>query len=464
MRWPVTPPVSQKSQNKTMNQKNRIVYCHTAVAVLGFSLVFAHRAESAVGRIVTGVDAGTTPHVKAFTTRTFANVASFFAFTPSFSGGVRVATGDVNGDGAPDLIAGSGPGSAHVKVFSGRDQSELRSFLPYGAGFSGGVFVAAGDVNGDGFEDIVTGTDSGSAAHVKVFDGRTGSEVRSFFAYPAGFTGGVRVATGDVNGDGRADIITGTGPGGAPHVKVFDGVSLNVTNSFFPFDATFAGGAYVAAGDVNGDGVADIVTGAGPGGGPHVKVFNGSTSAEIHSFFAYSLGFSGGVRVAAGDVNGDGRAEIVTGPGGGALAHVRVLGGAGLDEITNFFAYPEPITNGVFVSAASFTAPRDFVQGSPAANLINWSDVKPHAGLPADPVEAARWFREAARAGKSLAGLKLAKMYRDGRGVAHDPVQALALFISVASREEEARTEEQRLRAELSSAQAAEAEARSRLP
>ena len=145
----------------------------------------------------------------------------FFAYPVAFKGGVRVAAGDVNGDGGPDIITGTGPGAAHVKAYAGSGLTEVHSFLPYGANFSGGVFVAAGDVNGDGAADIVTGADAGAGPHVKVFDGRTGAEFRSFFAYPVSFTGGVRVAAGDVNGDGVADIITGTGPGGGPHVKVF---------------------------------------------------------------------------------------------------------------------------------------------------------------------------------------------------------------------------------------------------
>src|SRR5262245_59019218 len=172
---------------------------------------------AAPARIATGTDESAGGAlVRAYTGRTQSNVASFFAYTPSFAGGVRVAVGDVNGDGAPDIITGGGPGAAHVKVFSGRDQSEMRSFLPYGA-FSGGVFVAAGDVNGDGYDDIITGTDAGTRPHVKVFDGRTGAELQSFFAYGAGFNGGVRVASGDVDGDGRADIITGSGFGATPH-------------------------------------------------------------------------------------------------------------------------------------------------------------------------------------------------------------------------------------------------------
>ena len=71
----------------------------------------------------------------------------------------------------------------------------------------------------------------------------------------------------------------------------------------------------MALGDVNGDGTVDLITGAGPGGGPHVRVLSGTDLRELHSFFAYAPGFAGGVSVAAGDINGDGRTDIITGAG-----------------------------------------------------------------------------------------------------------------------------------------------------
>src|SRR5262249_59785610 len=100
-----------------------------------------------------------------------------------------------------------------------------------------------------------------------------GALVFSFFAYDVNFTGGVFVAAGDVNGDGRADIITGAGASGGPHVKVFSGADLSLLHSFMAYDPAFRGGVRVAAGDVTGDGRADIITGAGAGGGPHVHAF-----------------------------------------------------------------------------------------------------------------------------------------------------------------------------------------------
>src|SRR5207302_1596883 len=183
-----------------------------------------------------------------------------------------------------------------VKVFSGVGGSVLRSFAAYSADFTGGVFVAAGDVNGDGKADVITGAGAGGGPHVRVWSGADGTLLRQFYAYGVKFRGGVSVAAGDVNGDGKADVVTGAGPGGGPHVEVFSGATGAVLRSFFAYAPAFTGGVFVAAGDVNGDGHADVVTGAGAGGGPRVEVFDGVTGAVRSSFFAAGATFAGGVR------------------------------------------------------------------------------------------------------------------------------------------------------------------------
>jgi hypothetical protein len=260
------------------------------------------------------------------------------------------------GDGVADIITGPGPSVAggHVKVFSGVDFALLHDFDAF-PGFVGGVFVAGGDVNGDGSANIITGTDAGASGAVKVFTG-SGLLLANFFAYGVGFTGGVRVAAGDVNGDGSADIITGAGGASGGHVKVFNGLTMAEIRSFLPYGVGYTGGSYVAGGDVNGDGLADVVVGT-DSGTPHVKVFSGADNSELYSFFAYDPSFAGGVRVAAGDLNGDGRADIITGAGPGGVAQVKVFSGADGSLMGNFLAEGPGYTGGIFVAAAVVPEP-----------------------------------------------------------------------------------------------------------
>jgi subtilisin family serine protease len=207
---------------------------------------------------------------------------------------------------------------------------------------------------------IATGSGAGVAGEVKVYSQR-GKLVNTIQPYDAGFTGGVRVATGDINGDGIPDIITAAGPGGGPHLKVFDAKTGTTFGGFFSADPSFSGGLNIATGDVNGDGRADIIVGTDTGGGPRVTVFSYNLETggfdNIADFFAYSLDFNKGVRVAAGDLDGDGKADIFTAPGTGGGPHVKVFSGADLvagsylSPIRSFFAGDPSDSRGLFISA-----------------------------------------------------------------------------------------------------------------
>lgn len=343
--------------------KNGTFPIHIQVQDLGGSIVELDNTVNVtlpIDYFAVGADSGGKPEVKVYNAATGALKFDFMAYDATFTGGVRVATGDVTGDGIDDIITGAGPGGGpHVKVFDGATGAEIDSFFAYSASFTGGVYVAAGDVNDDGKSDILTGAGAGGGPHVKVFDGTNLGELASFFAYAPGFTGGVRVASGDVNADGHADIITGAGPGGGPHVEVFTqnvpipgfkgigGVTL--LQSFYAFDPHFTGGVFVAAGDVNGDGHADIITGAGAGGAPHVIVYSGVDHTMLQSFNAYDSTFTGSVRVAAADLDGDGKADILTGAGPGGGPHVRAFRGTDLKQLDSFYAFDPSFMGGVYV-------------------------------------------------------------------------------------------------------------------
>ena len=196
----------------------------------------------------------------------------------------------------------------------------------------------------------------------------------SFFAYDEGFTGGVRVALNELDGNtDTKEIITGPGAGGGPNVKVFQfnirTLTFNPTpvTSFFAFnDPTFSGGVYVAGGDVTGDGIGDLLVGAGAGGGPRVQVYAGSlngviTSSPISDFFAYSTEFLGGVVVAAGDRTGDTTLEVVTGPASNGGYNIKSFNVAGTGNnptlIENFFAFNDFTSiGGLSIATAVFDA------------------------------------------------------------------------------------------------------------
>ena len=172
-----------------------------------------------------------------------------------------------------------------------------QKYFAYDKNFRGGVNVAAGDVDGDGVDEIITGAGPGGGPHVRIFNSQ-GELKNHFFAYDKNFRGGVNVAAGDVSHSSRLkkdEIITAPGPGGGPHIRIYSS-GVDIIGEFFAYNKKFKGGVNVAAGDVDGDGVDEIITGAGPGGGPHVRIFR-SNSVLIGSFYGYESSFSGGVKV-----------------------------------------------------------------------------------------------------------------------------------------------------------------------
>ncbi len=207
----------------------------------------------------------------------------------------------------------------------------------------------------------------GQPPTVAVYEGQSDQEKFTIDAYP-NYLGSVRIALGDVNADGTPDIITAPGPGGGPHIHVFDGVTgeqlPGLVGSFMAYDLQWRGGVYVASADLDGDGFDDIITGADAGGGPDVRVFSGQDGHLMYDLYAYDPNWSGGVRVAAGDVNDDGTPEIITAPGPGGGPNVRVFdgknpianGAANMlpGAIGNYYAYDSAWTGGVNISAGEF--------------------------------------------------------------------------------------------------------------
>ena len=194
--------------------------------------------------------------------------------------------GDVNGDGVSDPIVAAGAGSIpSVKVYNGVTQQVIGEFAAYETSYTGGVFVTAADVNQDGRADVIVGTDQGGGPRVRIFNGSDGSQVLADFLAidDPDFRGGVRVASGDINGDGVDDLLVSAGFGGGPRIAAFDGAQLGkgkavkLFSDFFAYEDSLRNGAYVSLGYVDGDKNADLIFGGGPGGAPRVRVISGAT-------------------------------------------------------------------------------------------------------------------------------------------------------------------------------------------
>ncbi len=297
------------------------------------------------------------------------------------------------------LVAGPGAGPDNpptVRVFPAeQDAAPLHEFAAYGAtGY--GVNVACGNLAGDPADELLTGAGPGAiyGPHVRGFQA-DGTPLPGFNVLAYGTNKyGVNVAAGDLDGDGTDEIITGAGPGAVfgPHVRAFsyDGVATVTPLSGVNYFAygTPKWGVNVTAGDMNGNGRDEIVTGAGPGGvyGPHVRgwsVDGGAVQAMAAlSFLAYGTNHYG-VQVTCGDIDGDGMAELVTAPGPSSqfAAHVRGwnFDGTALTELSaiNFFAWPaDELRYGARVDASAD------LDGDGLADLVVAAGPDPAAGTP----------------------------------------------------------------------------------
>ncbi len=311
----------------------------------------------------TGIDAGGGPLV----TVNFADghTSSFFAYAPSFTGGVRVAMGDINGDGNVDLITAPGVGGGpNIKIFNlvSGTPIQVADFFVFEAAFFGGLYIAVGNLNNDGFGDIIVGAGPGGGPRVSAYAGSqnfsiNGSTVMTtFFAYAPQFTGGITVAAADRTGEGLDEIVTGAGFGGGPNVTVFQlqqtpqgAFNQVVIQNFFAFDTLFTGGIYVAGGRFSNSTFDDIFVGTGPGTKATVAVAFGT--GGIHYLNPFG-NFNGGVRVGISSSSIKGTTPnylmAAAGPGGGPQVN---LYNTNFGLVDSFFATNPNVTFGLFANS-----------------------------------------------------------------------------------------------------------------
>jgi uncharacterized repeat protein (TIGR01451 family) len=347
----------------------------------------AQDSDSIQKLIVIAPDSGNAsqPWIHLVSRETGALVARFLAFDESYRGGIRITTGDLTGDGMPEIVAVRGRNSTpDVRIFD-LQGSLLQEISVFPATFDGGVHVAVGDVDGDGRNDLIAAMGYGGS-QVVVFKNETADsalmflETSRFYPLGSGFKGGAVVAAADMGKwegsiflaslDGKAEIVVGSAAGIRPTVHVFDYASLQVVRTFYPFTSTFQGGLSLDVACVNReDDIPDIIVGTGPGGGSKVEVLNGALGLKttLLSFVAYTAAetssYHAPVRVAAVDDDGDGFADVIVTAQGhdgttGIIKAFRATEPVYVSEqFTGNLPVPSDFDNAYFVSELTIATP-----------------------------------------------------------------------------------------------------------
>ena len=311
------------------------------------------------GTIITMPDLGGTSQV-----RTLNNVGDprftpgFWAYEGDLKSGFNVTTGDLNGDGEDEIITAPKHGGApHIRIFDSAGNAKFTpGFYAYAEQIRCGIDLTTGDLDGNGKDEIITIPGEGCPAHVRIFNYLGEPTLYpGFYAYNENVKIGFRIAAGDLNGDGVDEIVTAPAKETPAQVRIFNYLGDSLFTPGFYAYGDIKTGADIGVGDLDANGKAEIVTIPGEGYPSHIRIFNYTGELTLNpGFYAYELNVRTGFHIAVGDINNDGLAEIITAPQNGAPSHIRILNYKGEPISTpGFFAYNEQLKIGADVAVGN---------------------------------------------------------------------------------------------------------------
>ena len=230
----------------------------------------------------------------------------FFAYDENYAGGARILFADVNGDGEDETVVASG---AKLEIFNSQGEHWFEDY-PYGANYKGDIRISIGRLFKNQTQDQIL--ISPSFGGTVIMYNYHGAAMQSGYApFAKSYVGGLSVAAANLNGkNSDGNVIVGTGKGKSAEVLIYDNRVNKLISRFYPYEKTFKGGIFVSAGDVNNDGKDEMIVGALSGTKIPIRVFNASGKKLSEFTVSGVFGTSGGNMVGTVDINYDGKTDI----------------------------------------------------------------------------------------------------------------------------------------------------------
>jgi lipoprotein-anchoring transpeptidase ErfK/SrfK len=279
----------------------------------------------------------------------------------AFPGMLDATSLDLGGDGIDEVVVAYGFQSKPELVIYRLDGSIVNRWFPYeGVGYDGKIVVAAGDLNGDGRDEIITSTGEGGGPFVRIFDGFGKLLYGSgFFAYDKEYRRGTNIAAGDINGDGRDEIVVSVVADNTMVLRAFNGYGEQQMTPIERVVSALAEPAPIAVADITGDTKAEIIAGASFNQKPLVTALQ-SDGTALFSVNAFEDAMRDGVSVAV--VVREGKSLIATAPRAGSRPEVRFYSNEGkLIPESTFRAFEETFLGGLVLAAGKFGVGQDLL-------------------------------------------------------------------------------------------------------